>query len=157
MSELVRFSVSLEAELLERFDRYCTDGQFANRSEAIRQLLHRALIDEAWTGVDGEAVATLTMVYDHHRPGLVQELMDAQHDRPCLVNSTLHVHLTQSLCLEVIVLRGPAEKLRAMAARLGGLKGVRCSDLSVAHAPGDIPSHHHHRGMAQGRPRSDAE
>lgn len=138
MSELSRFSVSLESELLERFDRYCAEGKFATRSEAIRQLLHRALIDEAWSGAGGEAVATLTMVYDHHRPGLVQELLDAQHDHAGLVNSTIHVHLDHSLCLEVIVLRGPSEELRAMAARLGGMKGVRCSDLSVAHAPTDV-------------------
>ena len=141
MSDLVRFSVSLESDLLERFDRYCDEHELATRSEAIRQLLHRALIDEAWTGAEGEAVATLTLVYDPHRPGLVQELMDARHDRPWLVNSTLHVHLTQSLCLEVVVLRGPAAKLRAMAARLGGLKGVRCSDLSVAHAPDAVYPH----------------
>jgi CopG family nickel-responsive transcriptional regulator len=43
VSELVRFSVSLEADLLDKFDEYCQKGQFATRGEAIRQLLRERL------------------------------------------------------------------------------------------------------------------
>ena len=147
MSDLVRFSVSLESELLERFDRFCDAGRFATRSEGIRQLLHRALVDEAWDENAGEALATLTIVYDHHRPGLVANLLEAQHAHAGLVVSSLHVHLDHAHCLEVIVLKGSATDLRAMAARLRGLKGIRCGDLAVAHVPGingESPGHDHH-------------
>lgn len=149
MSELVRFSVSLESELLERFDRFCEKGRFATRSEGIRQLLHQALTDEAWTESSPDAMATLTVVYDHHRPGLVQSLLDVQHGGGECVISTLHVHIDHDHCLEVIVLRGAPSDLRSLADRLRGLKGVRCGDLVVAHVPepgSAHPAHGHHHG-----------
>ena len=136
MSDLVRFSVSLEADLLEEFDRYCAGRSLATRSEAIRQLLHRALTEDAWAKDAGEAVATLTLVYDHHRHGLLDQLIEVQHGRTELVVATTHVHIDHAHCLEVIILRGKAEELRDVAARLRGVKGIRCGDLVVAHAPG---------------------
>ena len=111
MSEITRFSVSLEDDLLEQFDRYCQQQQFATRSEAIRQLLRDTLTKEAWAGESKDAAGTLTLVYDHHRPQLRDHLTKLQHDHTDLVVSTLHAHLTHDLCLEVIVLRGPSAKL----------------------------------------------
>jgi CopG family transcriptional regulator, nickel-responsive regulator len=134
MSEIVRFSVSLEDDLLEQFDRYCTQQQFATRSEAIRQLLRDTLTKEAWTGESADAAGTLTLVYDHHRPQLREHLMKLQHDHNELVVSTLHAHLTHDLCLEVIVLRGAAGQLRQIAAQLKGLKGIFKGELVMASA-----------------------
>lgn len=72
MSDLTRFSVSLETDLLEAFDAYVRDGSFATRSEAIRQLLRQTLTRDAFEGDDTPVTATLTLVYDHHRPHLVE-------------------------------------------------------------------------------------
>jgi CopG family nickel-responsive transcriptional regulator len=134
MSEIVRFSVSLEDDLLEQFDRYCRQQQFATRSEAIRQLLRDTLTKEAWAGESADAAGTLTLVYDHHRPQLREHLTKLQHDHNELVVSTLHAHLTHDLCLEVIVLRGAAGKLRQIAAQLKGLKGIYKGELVMASA-----------------------
>ena len=134
MSEIVRFSVSLEDDLLDEFDRYCRQQQFATRSEAIRQLLRDTLTKDAWTGESQDAAGTLTLVYDHHRPQLRQRLMKLQHDHNELVVSTLHAHLTHDLCLEVIVLRGAAGQLRQIAAQLKGLKGIYKGELVMASA-----------------------
>lgn len=71
MSDVTRFSVSLEADLLERFDRYVQDGKFATRSEAVRQLVHQRLAADKWDANETEMIATLTMVYDHHKPNEV--------------------------------------------------------------------------------------
>ncbi len=138
MSEIVRFSVSLEDDLLEQFDRYCSQEHFATRSEAIRQLLRDTLTKEAWAGSSQDAAGTLTLVYDHHRPQLRDHLTKLQHDHNELVVSTLHAHLTHDLCLEVIVLRGPSDKLRQIAAQLRGLKGIFKGELVMASA-----EHHH--------------
>ena len=108
MSEIVRFSISLEGDLLDQFDRYCRQQQFATRSEAIRQLLRDTLTKQAWVGESEDAAGTLTLVFDHHRPQLRDQLLKLQHDHRELVVSTLHVHLTHNLCLEVIALRGPS-------------------------------------------------
>jgi len=134
VSDLVRFSVSLEADLLERFDRYCEDQHFATRSEAIRQLLRESLTGQAWGAGNGDAVATLTLVYDHHRPQLADRLLELQHAHVESIVSTLHVHLDKGLCLEVIVLRGKAAAIGDIAASIRGLKGIVRGQLVVASA-----------------------
>jgi CopG family nickel-responsive transcriptional regulator len=134
MSKITRFSVSLEDDLFEAFNHYCKQGQFATRSEAIRQLLRDTLTRQAWAGQSGDAAGTLTLVYDHHRPQLRQRLMTVQHDHHDLVVSTLHAHLTHDLCLEVIVLRGPSDRLQEIAAQLRGLKGIFKGELVMASA-----------------------
>jgi CopG family transcriptional regulator, nickel-responsive regulator len=139
MSEIVRFSVSLEDDLLEQFDGYCKQQQYATRSEAIRQLLRETLTKEAWAGESKDAAGTLTLVYDHHRPQLRDHLTKLQHDNTDLVVSTLHAHLTHDLCLEVIVLRGPSADLQKIASQLRGLKGIFKGELVMANA-----EHHEH-------------
>ena len=134
MSEITRFSVSLEDDLLEQFDRYCKDQQFATRSEAIRQLLRDTLTKDAWAVESRDAAGTLTLVYDHHRPQLRDHLTKLQHDNTDLVVSTLHAHLTHALCLEVIVLRGPSARLQKIASQLRGLKGIYKGELVMASA-----------------------
>ena len=134
MSEVVRFTVSLEADLLERFDAFCADGQFATRSEAIRQLLRESLTTNAWVADAQDAVATLTLVYDHHKGTLSDQLRDIQHDHVNIVVSSMHVHLDHNHCLEVIILRGPALELQDLSAKLRGLKGIHGGRLVVAAA-----------------------
>ena len=134
MSEIVRFSVSLEDDLLEKFDRYCRDEQFATRSEAVRQLIRDTLTARAWGSQSQDAVGTLTLVYDHHRTQLGDRLTKLQHDNTDLIISTLHAHLTHDLCLEVIVLRGPSDRLQQIASQLKGMKGIHKGELVMADA-----------------------
>jgi CopG family transcriptional regulator, nickel-responsive regulator len=134
MSKIVRFSVSLEDDLLAEFDRYCRQEQFATRSEAIRQLLRDRLTAKAWVEESEDAAGTLTLVYDHHRPQLRDRLVRLQHDHNDLIVSTLHAHLTHDLCLEVIVLRGQSARLQQIASQLRGLKGIFKGELVMANA-----------------------
>jgi CopG family transcriptional regulator, nickel-responsive regulator len=132
MSDITRFSVSLESALLEKFDRFCKEEKFATRSEAIRQLLRDKLTARAWESGSREVAGTLTLVYDHHRAQLRDRLMEVQHDHTDLIVATLHAHLTHDLCLEAIILRGPAKTLRQIAAELSGLKGIYKGELVMA-------------------------
>ncbi len=145
MSELVRFSVSLEADLLEGFDHYCEENRYATRSEAVRQLLREKLTQEAWAADVENAAATLTVVYDHHRTMLVEQMLAIQHEHTGVVVATTHVHLDHDLCMEVIFLRGRPKILREIAARLRGLKGIRLGELVIATAQegGDDHGHSH--------------
>ncbi len=136
MSEIVRFSVSVEDDLLEKFDAYCAEEQLATRSEAVRQLIREKLTDRAWATGTHEVVGTLTLVYDHHRAQLRDRLMDLQHDHNDLVVSTIHAHLNHDVCLEVIVLRGPAGRLQKFASQLRGMKGIFKGELVTASAEG---------------------
>jgi CopG family nickel-responsive transcriptional regulator len=145
MSELTRFSVSLEADLLEAFDRFVREGSFATRSEAIRQLLRRTLTVEAFEGDDKPVTASLTLVYDHHRPHLVEKLLALQHDHAGEVVASMHVHLDHDRCLEVLVLRGNGAALRKLAESLRGLKGVHSGKLALAETAESptLGAHHH--------------
>jgi CopG family nickel-responsive transcriptional regulator len=142
VSNLVRFTVSLEAELLDSFDRYCHEGKFATRSEAIRQLLREALNNHAWESDTQDAAATLTLVYDHHRTHLSERLVELQHRAGDMVVSSMHVHLDHDNCLEVIVLRGRAAALQQIAAELRGLKGIHKGQLVLATSPEALPHRH---------------
>lgn len=142
MSDVVRFSVSIEDDLLEAFDRYVADGRFATRSEAVRQLLREKLTAVARAADAADVAASLTLVYDHHRPHLMRALVEAQHAAGVLVVSAMHVHITPELCMELIALRGPAREVERLAAELGGLKGIYQAQLVVVHAAGG-PAHDH--------------
>lgn len=144
MTELVRFSVSLEADLLAAFDRFCAEGRFATRSEAVRQLLREKLTAVAWAADAADVAASLTLVYDHHKTRLTDKMLDLQHKHAERVVATMHVHLDHDLCMEVIVLRCPAGELQDLAAALSGLKGIRQAQLVVARAePGHSHPHPH--------------
>lgn len=132
MSEIKRFSVSVEGDLLELFDTYCEQEQFATRSEAVRQLIREMLTRRAWESGVQEVAGTLTLIYDHHRSQLRDQLVQLQHDNTDLIVSTLHAHLTHDVCMEVIVLRGQAAKLQQIASRLKGLKGIYKGELVMA-------------------------
>ena len=137
MSEIVRFSVSVEADLLEKFDAFCEKEKFATRSEAVRQLIREMLTRRAWEAGSQEVVGTLTLVFDHHRPQLRERLLELQHENTDLVVSTMHTHLNEDVCLEVIVLRGPAARLQNIASELRGMKGIYKGELVMASAEGE--------------------
>jgi CopG family nickel-responsive transcriptional regulator len=137
MSNLVRFGVSIDERLLDRFDELIADKAYVNRSEALRDLIRAALVDEQWDVGEAEAVGTVTLVYDHHSHDLADKLTDHQHTHHQEIVSTLHVHLDADHCLEVVVLRGVARDIKRIADGLIGTKGVKHGKF-VATTTGDI-------------------
>lgn len=129
MSRLVRFGVSIEQRLLDAFDQQRTRRGYGNRSEIIRDLIRSSLAQEAWEE-NQDGAGAIVLVYDHHRKDLSNRLVDIQHDALGIVVSNLHVHLDHQNCLEVIVVRGPANEITRLADALRSLKGV--SHCSVA-------------------------
>lgn len=142
-NDLVRFGVAMDSELLGRFDAHIEEKGYATRSEALRDLVRNALVD-AHLELDGPAVATLTLVYDHHVRELTERLTEMQHDLGERVVSTLHVHLDHDHCMEVIVMKGPAKVLQRAADQLLATKGVQHGKLVCTALPdAEHPPHHH--------------
>lgn len=140
MSTLTRIGVALDEDLLRRFDALAEKKGYGSRSEAFRDLIRDALIRERWSAGTGLVVGTITLVYDHHVRLLGERLTDVQHDSHRDILSTLHVHLDHDHCLEVIVVRGPAARVREVADRLISMKGVKHGRLTVTAAgAGDAP------------------
>ena len=130
MGKLTRFGVSLDEELLEPFDALCAVKGYSNRSEAIRDLIRKARVAEEWPQADGQGAGTLTLVYDHHKNDLARRLTQMQHDEHDIIIATLHVHLDHHNCLEVLILKGEAARVRALADKLISCKGVKHGTFS---------------------------
>ena len=131
MGEVTRFGVSLDEKLLRQFDRLIVRKGYANRSEALRDLIRESLVRDQWELGTEEAVGTITLVYDHDTRDLADKLTDLQHAHYESIVSTLHVHLDPHHCLEVLVLRGPARALKEIADRLIGTRGVKHGTFSA--------------------------
>jgi CopG family transcriptional regulator, nickel-responsive regulator len=125
MEETVRFGVSLPAQLIHAFDDSIAAKGYKTRSEAIRDLMREHLVEEEWASVGGEVIATVTIVYDHHTRELSHVLDNLQHDHHESIVCTTHVHVDAHNCLEVIVVRGTSEAVRAIADQLISVRGVR--------------------------------
>lgn len=129
MSNVVRFGISIDAKLLESFDTHIEQKGYANRSEALRDLIRASLIDVKWENGEEEMVGTVTLVYNHHVRDLSDKLTEHQHVHHQQIVSTLHVHLDAHNCLEVLVIRGKAREIRKISDELIGVKGVKHGKL----------------------------
>ncbi|MDF1553598.1 MAG: nickel-responsive transcriptional regulator NikR [Deferrisomatales bacterium] len=131
MAELTRFGISMGSALLGQFDQLIERKGYVNRSEAIRDLVRAALVEDQWERGDEETVGTVTIVYDHHTRDLAEKLTEHQHSHHDAIISALHVHLDHDHCLEVAVVRGSAEQVRRLADELIGTKGVKHGKLAM--------------------------
>ena len=131
MSELVRFGVSLEKALLEKFDAFIRNRNYTNRSEAFRDMIRQELIKKEW--LEGEDVAgAITLIYDHHRKDLLSKITDIQHNYQKVIISTQHVHLDHDNCLEIVAVKGEPGEVQRLADRLKSIKGVKHGTLSMS-------------------------
>lgn len=137
MSETVRFAVSLDKVLLDKFDAMRAHQNYASRSEAVRDLIRDHLVEQGWDDKH-QAMGTITLVYDHHVRDLTDKLTNIQHDHHEIVMSTMHVHLDHDNCLEVLVVKGKGKHIRSLADHLISAKGVKHGKLTITTAGKDI-------------------
>jgi CopG family transcriptional regulator, nickel-responsive regulator len=121
-----RVTITIDDELAGELDRFMAARRYANRSEAIRDLARSGLQQSAVeVPGTGQCVAALVYVYDHEARDLPRRLTRDFHDHHELAQATLHVHLDQSSCLEVTVLKGGGRKVQAVADHIIAERGVR--------------------------------
>ena len=133
-NDTVRFGISINNRLLKHFDDLISEKGYINRSEAIRDLIRNALVEEKWRDAKEDLVGTVTLVYDHHTRELADKLTDQQHSHHNAIISSLHVHLDAHHCLEVVVVRGTAAEVKRLADELLGTKGVKHGKLVLTTA-----------------------
>ncbi|MCK9430878.1 MAG: nickel-responsive transcriptional regulator NikR, partial [Candidatus Omnitrophica bacterium] len=128
---LIRFGVSIDKELLLKFDRLIKDKKYTNRSEAFRDLIRQELVQKQWQG-NHEIAGAITLIYNHHKRELVNKLMDIQHDFGELIISSQHIHLDHSNCLEIIAVKGNPKEALNLSDSLKSVKGVKHATLSMS-------------------------
>jgi len=132
MSDLSRTGVSIDSELLEQFDRFIENQGYANRSEALRDLIRDRLVSDAVVAPNAEVVGTVTLIYDHHSRLLPEKLTDIQHQHHMEIISTVHAHLDHDTCLEVVVVKGKSKSIQQLADLLISTKGVQHGRLVMS-------------------------
>ncbi len=130
MADVTRTGVSIEPELLDKFDRFITKRGYRNRSEALRDLIRESLIDED-IEQNRLVVATLSMVYDHHRHDLSNKLNEIQHHAHRNVLAATHVHLDHDNCLEVVIMKGLSGDVKQLADHMLSMRGVKHGKLVI--------------------------
>jgi len=140
MESVTRFSVSLDKKLLHELDRMCREKGYDNRSLAIADMVRAHLVEHRQQFGEQDIAGTITLVYDHHKPHLMELLTDIQHDHGDLIIATLHVHLDHHNCLEVLAVRGQAEPIKKVADSLIAAKGVKHGKLTITTTGHDLPA-----------------
>lgn len=145
MGEIVRFGVSIEEDLLAGFDQLIARKGYANRSDALRALIRGMLLEaQVEEAPRADVVGTITLVYDHHHGDLANRLVDLQHRFHGHIVSTLHVHIDEANCLEVLVVRGASDEVRRISDALIGTRGVQQGKLIISVARGGHAGPHPH-------------
>lgn len=128
---VTRFSVSLEEDLLKELDEFVTDNSFTNRSQALRHLIEKNIVEKKWL-CNNEVAGALILVYDHHKKDIFSRSNEIQHRYIELILSTQHYHLSHEICLELIAVKGPAKRLTELSDKLISIKGIRHGKLVMS-------------------------
>ena len=136
---VTRCSISLPKKLLNALDRMAEQKGYDNRSLAMADMIRDQLVDHREQSGTGEMAGTISIVYDHHKRRLQEDLTEIQHDHGGLIIASMHVHLDHDNCLEVLVTRGPAGELKHLADTLIAAKGVKHGRLTMVSTGKDLP------------------
>lgn len=131
MSNLTRLSFSIEKNLFEKLEKIVEQKGYENRSEFIRDIIRDMVVSEEWASND-EIIATITLVFDHHKKELGEKLTDVQHTFHDIVLASTHVHLTHDICAEMIMVQGSANTVNELANKLRQQKGVLHAGLTMS-------------------------
>lgn len=138
MQQIKRFGVSMEEKLLARFDRYISENNYKNRSEALRDLIRKELVQEEWLKSKKDVAGAIILVYDHHRKELMDNLVHLQHQHQEIIISSQHIHLDHRICLEVVIVKGRIDAVYALESKLKAAKGVKHAALAQSTMGRDI-------------------
>jgi CopG family nickel-responsive transcriptional regulator len=130
---VVRFSVSLEEELLQELDQYIIDSSFANRSQGLRHLIEKSIVERKWH-CNNTVAGAIVMIFDHSKKDIMITSNEIQHDYFDVILSSQHFHLTHDVCLEIIAVKGIANRLTELSEKLISIKGIRHGKLLMSKA-----------------------
>jgi CopG family transcriptional regulator, nickel-responsive regulator len=128
-----RFGVSLEEELLKALDGFVVENNFPNRSQAIRALVEKYIVEKKWQ-CNNIVAGAIVMVYDHHKGDITTKSNDIQHDYFDVILSSQHFHLSHNICLEIIAVKGTSNRLTELSDKILGIKGVIHGKLVMSKA-----------------------
>jgi CopG family nickel-responsive transcriptional regulator len=130
MSQISRFGVSLDKDLLKKFDKYINEKGYPTRSKAIADLIREELIKKEWV-YNKEMAGSITLVYNHHKREVLNKLIDIQHDYGELIIASQHVHMDHDNCLEIVIVKGKPKAIEILTNKLQSIKGIKHTSLTL--------------------------
>ena len=130
---LARFGVSLDEDILKALDGFVIENLLPNRSQAIRHLIEKNLVEKKWQ-CNQIVAGAIVMLYDHHKGDVTTKSNDTQHDYYDVILSSQHFHLDHDNCLEIIAVKGTAKRLTELSDKLIGIKGIIHGKLVMSRA-----------------------
>ncbi len=126
MAGVARFSVSLPPSLVREFDDSWKNAGYENRSKAAHDAFRAFITENKWTHEGKEEVTgTITLLYYLDKPGLLNHVVETQHKFENVVLSSMHLHLADNKCMEIIAFRGKAADIKRLSQELMTRKGVK--------------------------------
>jgi CopG family nickel-responsive transcriptional regulator len=120
---LARFGVSLDEDILKALDEFVIENKLPNRSQAIRHLVEKNLVEKKWQ-CNQIVAGAIVMLYDHHKGDVTIKSNDTQHEYFDVILSSQHFHLSHENCIEIVAVRGTANRLTELSDKLIGIKGI---------------------------------
>ena len=120
---LVRFGVGLDEDILKALDSYVIENNLPNRSQAIRYMVEKHLVDKKWQ-CNNIVAGAVVLLFDHHKGDVSTKSNDIQHEYFDVILSSQHFHLSHDNCLEIIAVKGSANRLTELSDKLIGIKGI---------------------------------
>jgi CopG family nickel-responsive transcriptional regulator len=133
--KITRFGVSIQSDLLKKFDKLSTKKGYNNRSEALRDLIRDRLVSEKIDDMNAVCFGTITFVYDHHKREIDKTLNSFQHDHFKSILFTTHVHIDHDNCMEMIIVKDKAGKVKMLADQILSFKGVKHGNFVLTSVP----------------------
>lgn len=129
---MMRISMSLPKKLLNEFDEVLQDRGYNSRSKGIRDALKDYIVRYQWMkDIEGDRVGIVAVIYDHHYTGVMEDITDIQHQFMDSINATMHLHMSEKNCLEVIIVKGDGKEIRNLTEKIMRLKGVEHVKLTT--------------------------
>lgn len=130
-SKLTRIGVSIEEDLLNKFDALVDEKRYENRSEALRDMVRDTLLEQSWAKDEQIVAGSILLFYNHHKRNLMDELTSIQHEMHDYVMATTHFHMDYANCLEIVVVKGKAKEIQELKNKLTSLKGVTYGGFNI--------------------------
>ena len=128
---VTRFSISLEEELLKELDQFSQENSFPNRSQAVRHLIEKNIVEQKWH-CNNLVAGAIVMTFDHHKKDITARSNDIQHKYFDVILSLQHFHLSNDVCLEIIAVKGYANRLTELSDKLISIKGLKHGKLIMS-------------------------
>jgi len=130
--QVSRISISVPSDLLKSFDDHLRRLGYTNRSKAIQDTMQNFVTEAKWVcEKQGQGIGAIAMIYDYKVKGLEAELTDVQHQFEATIRSSMHVHLDNKHCLEIIAIKGKASDVRDLTQELKTKRGVKGLKLAL--------------------------